>query len=273
MRRLALIAALLSLTGCASNLDRLRDADPQANDFPSALAAEYLAFANSEAELGHHQSADYFAQKGLRAHKGEVVLPEAVDPNLPVVRQKELESARKQLMTMETDDVKRVSPQKLARAQLLFDCWQQQLNKGVNPEVAEALAPCADEFKSSMNELQPVANSFIYGAETTQYVQFATNSTELNQESLDVLQKIADRVNTGKKYTLTLTGIADHKHHILLQRRLRTVKETLVAKGVNAKNIRFKEPGSKAVLLSNDKVAANNDQITITIGQPRPHKK
>ena len=41
-------------------------------------------------------------------------------------------------MALLTDDMKREVPQQLARAQLLFECWQHEIRKRIN----QGLAPC-----------------------------------------------------------------------------------------------------------------------------------
>lgn len=154
MKKVLLILMAFSLTGCGANLVLLAAHDPQATDFNSSLAAEYLAYAESMSEQDHPVLSEYYADKGLKALSGEPVPPEqAKDDDKAVIE------GRKQLLAVLTDDVKSVAPQKLARAQLLFDCWQQQHRTGGNVKKA----PCAEEFSASLAEVQEVADSFIHG--------------------------------------------------------------------------------------------------------------
>ena len=106
MRHLALICSLFLLVGCTSEVQRLHDLNPPANDFPSALASEYQAYADSEAEQGRSWTAGHYADKGLKALKGEAVEPELPDTSLSAQSQQELADARAQLMKLLTDDVK-----------------------------------------------------------------------------------------------------------------------------------------------------------------------
>ena len=66
MRLLAAVSLLLILSGCTGNLAELHALAPASNDFPSALAAEYLAYGESEKEQGRPIIADKFAEKGLK---------------------------------------------------------------------------------------------------------------------------------------------------------------------------------------------------------------
>ena len=65
--------------------------------------------------------------------------------------------------------MKREAPQELARVQLLFDCWQHEIKGASNQE----LAPCEDEFQSTLAELQNIAGFASYNEETEHTLTFA----------------------------------------------------------------------------------------------------
>lgn len=152
MRPIAFVSLLLLLSGCTGSLSELRSLAPAPDDFSSALAAEYLAYSEAELEQGRGQAADHFAAKGVEAAKTRIVPPDAA-------KGAELEAARAALVVVLTDDVKHVAPQKAARAQLLFECWNAQEPK----KQPSRPVSCADSFAVAMEELQAVADSLIHG--------------------------------------------------------------------------------------------------------------
>src|SRR5438045_3746843 len=103
MRRAVLLLSLLALAGCSS-LHRLKQMNPSADDFNSALASEYLAYAESESEQGRHNFAERYAGKGLRAAEGKPVLPDEINKSLQPEDQEMLRPARDKLLTFLTDD-------------------------------------------------------------------------------------------------------------------------------------------------------------------------
>lgn len=119
-------AAIALTTGC-SPLDKLRENITQYDDFHSALAAEYLAFSDSEAVQYDWQDSDYFAKKGIKAVKRKLVFPE--HPSKWHIRKEErqaLEDARERLLAALIPLAKKQYPYETARAQLLYDCWIEQ---------------------------------------------------------------------------------------------------------------------------------------------------
>ncbi|MGB1539920.1 MAG: hypothetical protein ACPG80_03085, partial [Rickettsiales bacterium] len=130
---LSLIAAftLLMAAGCTP-LGQLKRATQQdRGDFYSSLAVEYLAFAQSEAELAHEKNRDYFASKGLRANRHAEAEPEnPADWDINADTTQELINARNRLMAVRTEFLMRVASQQVARAQLLYDCWVVQTANG-----------------------------------------------------------------------------------------------------------------------------------------------
>lgn len=263
MRYVAL-PLLLLLSACSGPLDRLHSLQPSADDYASALAAEYLSYAQSEAEQGHSERADYYATKGLKALDGETVAPEMPDSKLATKDLDMLAAARAQLMKFSNEDIRRVAPQKLARAQLLFDCWQQQVASAAKEE----MALCADGFSTAMTELQDVEDGFQYSSESVMPVSFARQSITLDDAAQAVIKGVAAKVAGVRYYRIELqsyTGIKASQKR-LTRARLEAVRKALVASGIPKRNINVRKYRSvSAVMLSEDKLAVDTKKIYITI--------
>lgn len=260
MRSLAALAAALVLAGCADHVDALKALAPVADDFDSSLAAEYLAYAESEAELGHMDAANYFAGKGLSAAKHEPVLPDT-----PQDAQTALKETRSGLLKLLTADAKRVNPQAAARAQLLYDCWLAQQRAGATEE----LATCADEFYSALGVLEEIAGSFIYAGEEKHTIKFASGSAALSSRTYAVIKEIAHRMKSIASYTIDLSiGSADS----LAEQRVEAVRQAFIKQGVHAEKIKASAShNGKAVLLSNDVEELNTMDVVIrSYTEPKP---
>ena len=264
MRPFLPLLILATLTGCATSVKQLHELNPAADNFTSALASEYRDYADSEYEQGRSMAAEHFAAKGLKSLKGEEVLPEAVDTSLHDDQQLALSDGRATLVKLLNDDVKRVAPQKLARTQLLYECWQNELIKNINQEKA----PCADEFRSTIAELQEVSDAIVYGKETSHVIVFEPKKTDIDEEGLKTIKAIAQRVEGLPHYrvmVLAYTGNGIKQRH-LTGKRVGNVRKALIAAGISEKHIRVKKSGgAKAVILSRDNIAADGKKITILV--------
>lgn len=264
MRYLAPILCLFLLPGCTGNLDHLRDLNPQADDFKTSLASEYQSYADSEMELYRMFSAEYYAGKGLKAMKGEAVEPDFPKENQPAAKEQELLDARAQLMKLLTDDMKAAHPQKLARAQLLYDCWQHEIERGIDQEKA----PCGAEFRSSITELQDAVDAKEYGRETQRIIQFAAKSTGLDDAAKAAVADVAAAVKGLPQYRVQLLVYYGRKasQKQMTDERLNVVRKALVKAGVNERHIRTRKVGgSKVVILSRDGIAMDTKKITVTV--------
>jgi len=264
--RYALLFGLLLLTACAGNLQRLHDLNPAADNFNSALASEYASYADSESEQGRKAMAEHYAGKGLDALKGKNVEPEEPDMALSAEDQQQLAKARAALMNRLTDDIKRVAPQKLARAQLLFDCWQHQLSKDLNQDKA----PCAEEFKATMTELQKVSDYFAYNQEDIYDISFTADSAVLSDEAGTILEGIAAKLKDKSHYTVALESHGDND---LVSKRLAAVRKALVSNGIASKYIRLTKEGSaNKVFLDHETTEEHKDEVIITVKTRRKIK-
>lgn len=263
------LTPLLLLAGCTSNLQELKTISPVADNFSSSLAAEYLAYAESEAEQGRTSSSEHFASKGLRVSKGESVEPDAV--NTKGKNYEDISAARLALIDVLNDDVKRVAPQKAARAQILFDCWNEQES---NKSLVKG-ASCAAEFNSQYDELQLVADNLIHGADSKNTLQFYEGSAELDADAKYVIVKMTVHLVGHDDYMLGLKAyynVKDKKNRKgrLAYKRLYAVRNELLKAGVTKDKIFFIKPDSTessdgAVYLSNDEDKRNSNIIDIIV--------
>lgn len=263
MRPIYLLPTLLLLSGCANSLNELQKLNPPANDYNSALAAEYKAYAESEAEQGRRSNSEHFARKGLDALNGKEVLPEPADASLAKTDQDELAEARTALIKMQTEDMKRVAPQKLARAQLLFDCWQQQVTKRISQE----RAPCSEEFASDLSELQEVSDSFNYEREHAYVLSFLPGKARLDNEGNALLKEIAGHAKKADDYLIEVEigKTADVSGH-LAEKRLQLIKQRLARSGVSAGRVQLKEQDdTKKVCLGCEGGEPDGDTANIKI--------
>src|SRR5262245_18821179 len=112
------------LTGCASNIEQLREtiASSGGTAFTQALASEYRDFTLFEAYgMYDWPDADYFARKGLAAGGGDVVLPEDLATwDLPADKVPELTDSRSRLFAVLDGGARDSNPAIAARAQAKF---------------------------------------------------------------------------------------------------------------------------------------------------------
>lgn len=272
MRYLAPLLCLALLTGCTSDLKALKELNPAADDFPGALAAEYRDFADSEAEQGHKASAEHFASKGIRAYHGIEVGPDAVDSSITGPQGTELSAARAQLSRLLTPEVKKAAPKELARAQLVFDCWQQQIVAGLS----EDKALCAAEFAPALSQLLEQAGPEVYDQAFRRSISFAPNSTALTEENkADISDVVCQLADMGKDYWVELRAYVGRKssQRKLTEARISNVRRMLIKDGVHPHQIRVHREGAKrAVMLSRDNIPMNTKVVTITI-TAEPHGK
>lgn len=250
--RFALLTCALLLAGCQPPLARLKSLSPEANDFPSALAAEYLSYADSEAEQGRAAVADRFAAKGLDALEGEPPPPDSV-AGLSADAAEELSGERELLLAVLSDDARRVAPQKAARAQLLFDCWLHQARSAQAPD-------CADEFHASVGELQEIATLLNDGEEKNHGIDFAPHSAVPDGKASAMIRAIARRAVRAKIYSVELEGGGRE----LGEKRLLAVKAALVAAGMDGDRIHVVRM-SQAVRLSCDTEPGAGERVNVTV--------
>lgn len=259
---------LLLLSGCNPSLQELKAISPSQHGFSSSLAAEYLAYAESEAEQGRTSSSEHFASKGLRAARGEVVELDSVNDRIE--GSKLLSDFRIALTDILNDNVKKAEPKKAARAQILFDCWNEQEKEGLTvAAAAPAIASCQQEFGLVYDEVAELADSFLYGDDSKNSIRFFEGSAELDAAEKEAIRKIASHVTRYEDYKLQLKTYLVDSQRRLPRRRLIAVRDELVKNGVPRPRIFLakmeKEDSDGAVHLSADKEQKNRDVVYVLV--------
>lgn len=248
---LAFAASLSLLTACATpSLEELRRTAPSGNPLQSALAKEYLAFAESEARQYDWGSSKHFADKGLKAAYGQDVAPEEIaawDIEKPFIP--ELTSAREQLLSVLSPAYAKAHPETVARAQFFFDCWVEQQHEAWQED---DIASCREGFYRSVRVLKgaPVAEEpeettpLIFS--TSYIVFFEWNKSVLTPDAIAVIDTVAEDLKTSEEvdYEVVLNGHADRsgtpEYNLKLsQKRAEAVKNALVERGISTQRIRY----------------------------------
>lgn len=259
---------LLLLSGCSSSLQELKSVSPAPDGFSNSLASEYLAYAESEAEQGRTSSSEHFASKGLRAAKGEQVELDSVDSRTEGY--KWLSDYRADLINALNDNVKYAEPQKAARAQVLFDCWNEQEKEGLTvTAAAPAIVSCKQELDQVYDEISQLSDSFHYGDDSKKAIRFVEGSAALDEEERGKIKKIAAHVRKFDDYKIELKTYHAGSDRHLPQRRLTAVSDELIKDGVPKAKILLtkvgKENADDAVHLSTDKEQSNHDVVYILV--------
>ena len=155
---LSAVMALGLLAGCATDIQKMRDVQATGSPFTQALTEEYRSIVAFEAdEMYDWPDADHFAEKGLRAASGEVVLPEKL-ANWAIPHdyccggwQGDLAEGRNRLMVALENGGRDAFPELAARAQGRFDCWIEQQEEN---HQADHIAACRDDFWAALEELE-----------------------------------------------------------------------------------------------------------------------
>lgn len=252
-RPLLLLALTVLLSACSQNLEQLKQAKPTVGDFNASLATEYLAFSESEHEQGRFIVSEKFAKKGLAASRGETVAPDEISTFLPIEDRNKLSVSRAALVNVLNEDIKDAMPQRAARTQLLFDCWQQQLLSSIN----QKLAPCGDEFVPALTELEDADAGARNVA--THRVVFASKSAKLDARAQKMVRNVVNKTKTAANYSILIDGHAgelgnDAEQKELVEQRELALRAALVEAGLidSRVTIAKTEPEAKPVVLGSE---------------------
>ena len=121
----------------AWDLEAVRNMVPQGSAFSQGLRAGYLNEADLENEAGDWGDYDHYARKAVTAAKGLNVQPDMVSlRTLSPEEVDEMTAARARLMAGLDGDGRRKAPLALARAQVAYDCWLEQLEENDEDDIA-----------------------------------------------------------------------------------------------------------------------------------------
>lgn len=286
MLRLPLIvAAMAMLAACTNSLESLQRTEASGSPFTRALADEYRQFAEYEAyEMYDWLDQQHFADKGLRAASGEVVLPEELaDWNLPAHTVDELATARGNLITALDEGGRKNHPRAAAKAQAKFDCWVEQQEENHQPD---HIAACKKEFQDAMAQLkqrmkaepepepepEPKPEPEPEMEPSNYLVFFDFDSATVNDGARAILDRAADKLPEYDDGHITIVGHADTSgpddyNQALSERRANAVREALLSAGVSAGDMSTDAMGeSEPLVETGDGVRSpQNRRVEITI--------
>jgi outer membrane protein OmpA-like peptidoglycan-associated protein len=261
--RIAVVAAALALSACASNglLDDLDQAQPVGSDFSKELFKDYAYLARSFGDAGNSASTAFgaddtmslsggnadvgdlvntYAQKALDAAQGQEVLPEpAPDGNADAATMRDR-------LLKDLEDGRSKFPADAARAQVQFDCWV--MNARVDG-LRSASAQCRRGLDAALSQLEHELNPVTVTTTTTTttasadyQVYFDLNSWDLKAEQLTTIQQAIATARAGGQSRITIVGHTDTSGSAAYNQRLsvkraNVVEEALVDLGARREAI------------------------------------
>lgn len=260
IQAVSVLAGLLMMTGCASitsqgRVEALQKVQPTGSAFTQRLAQEYRDLAVFEQkEMFDYIDAGYFADKGMRAARGEVVPPE--DPSgpqfrIPAARAEELQAARARLVGLLNSGAREQQATQAAIAQVKYDCWVEQQEE--NWQVDD-IAACRGEFLAAMATMTPPPAPAV----TTQQqylVFFDWDRSEITSGGAQVLDTVARDFRGRGVTSVTVVGHADTSgapdyNQRLSERRSAAVRQGLAQRGVPANAIRTSGRGESIPMVA-----------------------
>lgn len=239
---LGAIVALGLLAGCAqTDIQQMRTVQATGSPFTQALTEEYRSIVAFEAdEMYDWPDADKFAEKGLRAAAGEVVLPEELsDWMLPGDAAPALAEGRNRLMVVLERGARDLHPELAARAQGRFDCWIEQQEENHQPD---HIAACRDDFWAALEELEALMTPEVVEMVEVvipdiYIVYFDWDRSDIRPDAAAVIADVVVDAATLGAPPISVTGHTDLSGSAeynmgLSLRRADSVRDALIAGGV-----------------------------------------
>ena len=250
------IAVGLTLAACTGlQLDRAQGVTPRGSAFDTALYGGYIELARAEFAESDFADSDFFALRAIQSGTGGGVGPQAIGGRrLPDGMVAELASARRKLAAVLEDTASRKAPTAAARAQVMFDCWMQELEENFQPD---HIAACRSQFLAALEEAQkavepaaPTAPAAVpvkpvqedsapvlRPAPLRIVVLFDFDSAEVGSAEAAKIRQIIAAVKGRKRARISLSGHTDRSgddayNNRLAERRVEAVANALSKDGL-----------------------------------------
>ncbi len=257
MIRYSCIIVCFVLAACSpmQALDNLEVTTPP-QSLAGMLAREYQDYARSEMAQYDWEDARHFADKAAQAARGGNPEPDLIKTrNIPDYAISQLTDARQALMDMRANTTARHYPASLARLQLLFDCWLEQ----VEEQWQEAdIAACQAEFNIALTALKHHMKNRIEaetlldnGSYHTHSLYFGFDSDRLDKHGREQVAAIAAIMQQYPELSLRLSGHTDRSgsnayNRQLAERRVESVQLSLQRHDIDPGRITVSAPGQQA---------------------------
>lgn len=272
---LAVFGSMVMLTGCTAfegqnEVEMLNQANAVGSPFTRQLAEEYRTFSNHELkQMYDYADALHFARKGLASAEGVNVMPEPIsDWNLMQNHMVELTEARSRLVYAFDRGAREILPIKTAMAQARFDCWiEQQEENWQNTDIIS----CRSDFMNLMAEIEPMLPQPVVEIapepviepappevmdirEAMYLVFFDFDKSTIGDGGESVLDAVITEVSSRPINTIIVTGHTDTSgsqsyNTRLAERRAKSVKDALAARGIDPMMIMTQARGESELLV------------------------
>lgn len=219
-------------------------------------------------QMQDYKDAEHFALRAMRAADGFTVEPGFYEERRIEERfVPELEQAHALLIqALETKKVERNYPL-LAKAQVKYDCWLEQIEENIQPE---HIAACRQDFFRALGGLdQPYPDQKLF------QVFFHTASAELTPIAKNMIREAARYAAVYDMHYIITTGNTDTQgtdanNDALSRKRAHAVREFLVKEAIRPEFIRLESKGEHNLMVPtpDDTSELKNRRVDILISKP-----
>ncbi len=271
MKQIARIAfagfAVLALAACETdNLDSFnagQSATASGSAFDNALYGGYAQLAREEqnpyGDFSTDTAArDQFSSRAVSAASGDSVQPEMVaDRMLPPGEVDGANELRRRLVAALDAGGRDKAPAAAARAQVMYDCWLEQLEENYQPQdISRCRQGLLDALAEVDEALRPPPPVVAAPAQAEPFLVFFDNdSTDITADSAAVIALAADVARASGAAGIAIVGHTDTTgsaayNEALSVRRAEAVRDALVNNGVTINSVTVEGRGQADQLVS-----------------------
>ncbi len=213
-------------------VDAARAMQPQGPPFSQGLRTGYFAYVDQLKKGYDIPAIAHFSRKAVASAEGLNVQPDMLDyyRGLPKASADELAAARARMISAFDAGGRSSAAADAARAQVAFDCWLRETDKGDTAGISR----CKGEFEDAITKVE---NSLAKPA-STYIVFFAWDRADLTPVAQQILTQVATDFKAGKSTTLVLAGYTDTSGSApynlkLSERRAKSVAAALAKLGIS----------------------------------------